>query len=238
MRVPQPGGVTSIEAELEEFVGQFYDDPLGFVECCFPWGKGPLAGFDGPTPHQREFLAWLGGEIAKRAFDGVHAVAPIRAAISSGRGIGKGALTGMLVCWLMSTRKDCKGIVTANTNFQLQDKTWSQIQHWMKLCLTRGWFESNSTILYRIGARADWKCAPQTCDESNDQAFAGMHNVRSSSFYIFDEASTIPDPIWIQANDGLTDGESMFFAFGNPSRRRGWFYDVVFGAKRDRKSVV
>jgi hypothetical protein len=35
-----------VEAELAEFVGQFYDDPLGFVLACYPWGdtKSPRAG--------------------------------------------------------------------------------------------------------------------------------------------------------------------------------------------------
>lgn len=232
--MPQPDGVTTIDAELEAFVGEYYDDPLGFVEVAFPWGQGLLRDFKGPQPIQREFLTWLGGEIKARAFDGISAVDPIRGAISSGHGIGKGALAGMLVCFLMSTRRNCKGVLTANTNTQLQDKTWAAVQYWLKLCLTRSWFDCNSQIMYQIGAREAWKCSPQTCDEGNSEAFAGQHNVTSTSFYINDEDSNVPDTIHEVEEGGLTDGEPMIFLFGNPTRRRGKFFDAVFGSQRHR----
>src|SRR5216683_8298061 len=107
------------EAELHELIGGFYEDPLGFVRTCYPWREpGPLEPYEGPDAWQCEFLEWLGGEIKNRAFDGIHPVMPIRAAVSSGHGIGKGALTGMLVAFLMSTRRDAKGTITANTRDQ------------------------------------------------------------------------------------------------------------------------
>ena len=31
------------EAELAEFIAQFYDDPYGFVMAVFPWGEPELA---------------------------------------------------------------------------------------------------------------------------------------------------------------------------------------------------
>ena len=226
----------TIDEELEEFVGQFYDDPLGFVQCCFPWRQPGtlLAEFDGPTQHQIDFLAWLGDEIKARAFDGRHAVDPIRGAISSGHGIGKGALTGMIVSFLMSTRRNCKGVVTANTNDQLQDKTWAAIQTWVRMCLTSHWFELNSAVMYRKGHRATWRCSPQTCAEENSEAFAGQHNVTSTSFYINDEDSNVPNVIHEVQEGGLTDGEPIYLLFGNPTRRQGAFYEAVFGSTRHR----
>lgn len=154
---------------------------------------------------------------------------PIRGAVSSGHGIGKGALTGMLVSFIMSTRRDAKGVVTANTNTQLQDKTWASIQTWVKRCITAHWFEMNQAIMYRKGYRESWKCSPQTCDPDNSEAFAGQHNVGSTSFYVNDEDSNVPDVIHEVQEGGLTDGEPMQFLFGNPTRRRGAFYDIVFG---------
>ena len=226
---------SSLDLELEAFVGQFYDDPLGFVQCCWPWGKpGLLQAYPGPQPAQIEFLEWLGAEIKQRAFDGVHAVDPIRGAISSGHGIGKGALTGMLVAFIMSTRRNTKGVITANTNDQLQDKTWAAVQYWVKMCLTAHWFELNSAIMYRKGFREAWKCSPQTCADENSEAFAGQHNLNSTSFYINDEDSNVPQTIHDVQEGGLTDGEPMYFLFGNPTRRSGAFYDAVFGGKRHR----
>ncbi len=223
------------EAELHDLVGSYYEDPLGFVRQCFAWGEpGPLQPYREPDAWQIEFLEWLGDEIKSRAFDGVHPVMPIRAAVSSGHGIGKGALTGMLVAFLMSTRRDAKGVITANTNTQLQDKTWAAVQVWVSRCLTAHWFELNTSIMYRKGCRASWKCSPQTCDPDNSEAFAGQHNVNSTSFYINDEDSNVPDIIHEVQEGGLTDGEPMQFLFGNPTRRRGAFYDIVFSGQGKR----
>lgn len=176
------------EQMLHDAVAEYYDDPLGFTLFAFPWGEpGQLEQYDGPEPEQRQFLDWLGKEIRARRFDGKNAVPAIRGGISSGHGIGKGALTGMLVAFIMSTRPHAKGVVTANTGPQLQDKTWAQITRWVKLCKTAHWFEINTSIMYRKGHRETWKCSPQTCAEENSEAFAGQHNLNSTSFYINDE---------------------------------------------------
>ena len=51
-----------------------------------------MADSTGPDGNQREFLEALGKEVRERAFDGQHAVMPIRMAESSGHGTGKSAL--------------------------------------------------------------------------------------------------------------------------------------------------
>jgi hypothetical protein len=223
------------EAALHDAVAEYYADPLGYVRFAFPWGEpGPLIAYPEPQPEQCAVLEWLGAEIRARRFDGVQAVDPIRAALASGHGIGKGALAGMLVNFIMSTRRNAKGVVTANTSTQLQDKTWAAITYWAKLSITAHWFEINTSIMYRRGYRESWKCSPQTCAEENSEAFAGQHNLNSTSFYINDEDSNVPDKIHEVQEGGLTDGEPMYFLFGNPTRRSGAFYDAVFGVKRHR----
>lgn len=224
-----------INADLAEFVGEFYDDPLGFVTAAFPWGEpGPLADHDGPDAWQREFLEWLGAEVRTRGFDGVQAVQPIRAAVSSGHGIGKSTLQAWLTVWIMSTRPNCRGTITANTGAQLDTKTWAAIVHWAKLSLTSHWFEINTQRMYYKGQRESWFCAPQSCAEENSEAFAGQHAADSTSFYIFDEASNVPDAIAEVAEGGLTDGEPMAFLFGNPTKSTGFFYRRCFGSERSR----
>ena len=74
----------------------------------------------------------------------------------------------------------------------------------------------------------------QTCKAENAQSFAGQHARRSTSWYLFDEASRVPDEIWQVAYGGLTDGEPMIFAWGQPERREGEFYNVCFGKQRSR----
>ncbi len=230
-----PPTARDFEKELHQFCAEHYANPLGWVRGAYPWGKpGPLVAYREPDIWQCEWFEWLGHEIATRNFDGVEPVMPIRGAVSSGHGIGKGAKVGMLVDFLMSTRRNAKGVITANTSTQLQDKTWAAIQTWVKRGITSHWFEINQNIMYRKGFREQWKCSPQTCDPDNSEAFAGQHNVSSTSFYINDEDSNVPNIIHEVQEGGLTDGEPMHFLYGNPTRRRGVFYDIVFGGEGKR----
>jgi hypothetical protein len=220
----------NLEAELHDAMSDCATDPLGFVELAYPWGRpGPLEAYDGPDVWQREILEEIGRQVRAHAFDGVRAVLPIRIAVSSGRGVGKGALTGWLVNWIMSTRRNAIGTVTANTNDQLEEKTWAQIRKWTKLCITSHWFEINSAVLYRKGLRESWKCTPASCAPENAEAFQGQHNANSTSFMIFDEASGISDEIFKAAEGGMTDGEPMIFLFFNPTKNTGYAYRAVFG---------
>ena len=227
---------SAVDVRLAEAVAEYYADPLGYVRFAFPWGEadGPLATYREPRTWQCEVLEWLGGEITDRAFDGITPVLPIRGAVSSGHGAGKGALTGMLVNFIMSTRSDAKGTITANTSTQLDDKTWAAILWWHKLSITARWFHYNTQILYRIGRRESWRVTPQTCAPENSEAFAGQHSERSTSFYINDEDSNVPDVIHEVQEGGLAKGEPMYFLFGNPTRRSGKFFSAVFGDARHR----
>jgi hypothetical protein len=226
---------SSADERLADFMAEFVGDPLGFVIAAYPWGEpGPLQDETGPDDWQREFLSDLGVEVRLKAFDGATPVLPIRRAVASGHGIGKTTLAAWLVDWIMSTRPNAVGTVTAMTFPQLETKTWPAIQKWTGLCLTSHWWEVGAGIMYRKGRRATWYCSAQTSKEENAQAFAGQHNRKSTSFYLFDEDSEIGDVVHEVAEGGLTDGEPMIFLFGNPTKRTGHFYEACFGRQRDR----
>ena len=232
----------STEEELAKDMGLFYANPLGFVMYAFEWDTDPsLQIFEleepwasrfnckhGPAKWQCEYLDNLGRQIRERGFDGINAVDPILEAVSSGHGIGKSALTAMVVCFIMSTRPNSKGTITANTNQQLETKTWAEVAKWMKRCITAHWFTvttgRGSMRMYHNKYKESWFCSAQTCKEENSEAFAGQHAVDSTSFYIFDEASAVPDKIWEVSEGGLTDGEPMWLVFGNPTRNTGRFH--------------
>ena len=38
--------------DLAAEIAAFWDDPLGFVQHCYPWDEGELAGFTGPDANQ------------------------------------------------------------------------------------------------------------------------------------------------------------------------------------------
>ena len=226
---------TSVDEELAEEMGKFIADPFGFVMFSYPWGEdGPLKDHVGPDVWQAEFLRGIGEEVKRNAFDGLKSVSPIRRAVSSGHGIGKSVMVAWLVDWIMSTRPHCMGTVTANTFTQLETKTWAAIARWTKLCITSHWFTVTTTRMYQTENKQSWFCAPQSSKEDNSEAFAGQHQAASTSFYVFDEDSAIPDAIHEVAEGGLTDGEPMIFCFGNPTRNSGHFFDATFGRMRSK----
>ena len=228
------------DAEIAAEMARCYADPLRFVRLAYPWGVAgsPLEAFAGPDRWQADFLTRLGAAVRARAFNGVDAVSPIRMCVSSGHGVGKSALSAWLVNWLLSTRPQTVGTVSANSFPQLETKTWASIQKWTKWSLTGHWFISTGMRLYHSAHKESYFVAPQSCKEENSEAFAGQHNISSTSFYIFDESSSIPDAIFGVANGGLTDGEPMIFLFGNPTRSTGLFYRACFGSERNRWDTV
>jgi hypothetical protein len=238
--------VTKANLELADFVGQFYADPLGWVYAAYPWGVAgtDLENEEGPDANQIEFLTALGNEVRERRFDGTTPVMPIRMAETSGHGTGKSAMGAWIANWIMSTRPQSIGTVTAGTATQLETRTWAAIQKWTRLCITEHWWEVLSRGIYaRPEILSDgqtpenWCLTAQTCKEENAQSFAGQHAKTSTSWYLFDEASTVPDKIWQVAMGGLSDGSPIFICWGQPERNTGEFYNVCFGSQRDRWNV-
>ena len=221
---------------LADEIGQYWADPLGFVLFAYDWNYGDLKGFDGPDDWQSEYLDRLGFEIKKRDFNGIVPVAPMQFATASGHGIGKSALTAWLCNFILSTRPYSKGVVTANTSPQLRTKTWAELRKWTKRSINADWWEITSGQLMKMEHKDNpetWRLDALTCAKENSEAFAGLHAANSTPFYIFDEASAIPDQIWDVAEGGLTDGEPMWFCFGNPTRSTGKFF-LCFNRMRHR----
>lgn len=225
-----------IDLELADDCAYYHYDPLGWIMWAFDWGEGDLEGFDGPDQWQKDWLIQWGEEMRKRSFNGVTPVPVVRMSTASGHGIGKSALVAWIILFIQSTRPQSKGIVTANTSDQLRTKTWGELAKWKSRCLTGKWFTLNSgkgsLSMYHNGWPETWRVDAQTCKEENAEAFAGLHSATSSPFYIFDEASGVPDKIWEVAEGGLTDGEPFFFCFGNPTRNTGTFARTLAAASR------
>ena len=74
------------EALLADASAECYADPLKWVLMMFDWGRGDLAGFDGPDIWQRDLLNQIKEGILTRRFDGVTPVDPFRSAVASGHG--------------------------------------------------------------------------------------------------------------------------------------------------------
>lgn len=119
-------------------------------------------------------------------------VLPVRMATASGRGIGKTTLVAWIAIWILCTRPRSQGTVTADSWQQLRDRTWTTIQHWLKLSLFRDWFVVTSDRIHFRSQKESWFLTAQSSKPENAQAFGGQHAATSTSYVIFDEASGIP----------------------------------------------
>jgi hypothetical protein len=200
----------------------------------------PQAKF-GPDFWACEFLREWGQDITRSNFDGHTTVDPLYYATASGHGIGKSVLSAWIIKFIMDTRPFSHGTVTANTAEQLKTKTWAELGKWHKISLTEDWFDYNSgrgaMNLSHKDHKEAWRCDAQTCREENSEAFAGQHAANATSFYLFDEASAVPDAIYEVREGGTTDGEPMVFDFGNPTRNSGHFFEACAGRFRHRYKV-
>lgn len=241
------------EQQLAEFIATFYADPYGFVMAVFPWGSvldangnkvripgmeflpdgmpNPLIDKTGPEDWQREELQALGQHIRDnqdRLEMGLD-MEVWKSAVASGHGVGKSAFVAWIIYFLMSTRVNTRGAVTASTQFQLEDKTWPELAKWHNLAINKHWFiwagTSFSFAAYPEDQRKNYRTTAATVSETNTEAFAGLHNEGRTVFVIFDEASGVYPKIWEVAEGALTDGEGFFFAFGNPTKPDGEFAD-------------
>ena len=147
------------------------------------------------------------------------------------------ALVAWIILWAMSTMRDARIIVTANTEVQLRTKSWPELGRWHRLSRVRGMFTFMATALYSSNKEYEktWRCDAITWSEARPEAFAGLHNQGKRIVIIFDEASWIPDIIWETTEGALTDKDTQIIwcAFGNPTRNTGRFREC-FNRFRDR----
>lgn len=217
------------QLRIQEEIIKCRNDPLRFVLLVFPWGEkgGPLEKFpDGPDEWHRELFAGIKAHCEGNTYNRLRGLPQknFQAAVKSGHGIGKSACVAWLILWLMSTRHNCKGVVTANTEAQLRTKTWMELKKWHGMSLNKEWFNWTASSLTAVG-NPDWRfdCIPWS--ENSTEGFAGLHNAASSAVMIFDEASGIPSRLWEVAEGSQTDGEPFWFAFGNPTQNSGRFFE-------------
>lgn len=234
--------VAGQQRAIAEIVARHYDDPYGFVKAIFPWGQQYYYDDEGNAIRnplyqrriedwQKEELIKLGEHIRDNAIRKQLGLEMIvyRVAIASGHGVGKSAFVCWLILFLMSTRVDTRGVVTASTQFQLEDKTWPELAKWLALALNRSWFKWSATALtfaaYPEERQKNYRTTAATVSEQKTEAFQGLHNEGKTVFVLFDEASGVFDKIWEVAQGALTDGEAFFFALGNPTLPTGEFAD-------------
>lgn len=210
---------------------RWYPERLAMI--LWEWDSDELAGIEAPDKFQLDGLAWLGSEMRKRReeFESSGSAPKILDILASGRGVGKSVDISLIVVLMMAAWPDCKISVLANTGGQLESKTWPAIRTWLRRSIVAHWFEINSSIMFRIGARDSWFCTPITWSLENPQASAGQHNLNSANIFLFDEMSEIPDKIIEIALTGMTTGMAIAIGRGNATVPTGVFADAINGIK-------
>ncbi len=218
---------TIFDDKMIETLISLSKDPYAFVMWAFPWGEpGPLKD-KAPEDWQKEVLCLVR--------EGMSFDKALQIAVASGHDIGKSALVSWITLWCTTTKIDTRGVVTANTEAQLRQKTWAELAKWYNIFIAKKWFELTATALFARVAEHEktWHVDIVPWSEHNTEAFAGLHNEGKRVFVIFDEASAIADGVW-EVTEGPMMGantERLWIAFGNPTRNTGRFYDCFHTLK-------
>lgn len=224
---------SATEKRLIEFIAQDREDPLRFAHTAYPWGKGDLAGSEGPRQWQAAELDSIG----KHLRNPETRFTPYRSAVASGHGIGKTSLIAMIIHWGMSTCVDCKVLTTANTEKQLLTKTWPEVSKWFRLGINSHWFKVTATSVSALDKAHErtWRADAIPWSETNTESFAGLHNQGRRIIVIMDEGSAIHEKIYDVVEGAMTDEntEIIWIVFGNPTRNTGRFREL-FGRLKHR----
>lgn len=147
--------------------------------------------------------------------------------VSAGGGIGKTALTAMLILWFLCTHPMSKIPTTAPTGAQLHDVLWSELALWLRRCRLSRIFKLRKRVLY-VGDFREWfavaRTIPKDKKDVND-TMAGFH-----APYILccvDEASGVPDQVFTAIEGALTDRNSYVILISNPVSTGGYYYDTI-----------
>lgn len=223
-----------MDKELANAYANLIYTPLDFVYFQYPWGEDGtiLKREEGPDDWQAEVLEYIGS--AMQEADQTHGK-PVRVAIRSGHGIGKGCLSSFITDWFKSTRPHPQIVVTANTKPQLETKTWREVAKWQNLAKNKHWFKHTATANYHIEHERTWRANMLPWSKDKSEAFAGTHE--KHVLFIYDEASAIDDIIWEVTEGAMTEAGALWVALGNPTKNTGRFSDcfrkdnVKFGGR-------
>ena len=155
-----------------------------------------------------------------------------KVAIRSGHGVGKTAFQSWLILWWMLTHYPCKIAITGNTQHQLQDVLWTELDKWYRQ-LPDGFksqLDIKSDKIALHGAKDSYAVCRVSRRES-PESLQGFHS--ENMLFICEEASGIPDIIFQVAEGSLSTEGAKVVMCGNPTRSDGYFYEA-FHSMRHR----
>ena len=169
---------------------------------------------------------WQQDEVLTAVENAINGVGPKRIAIRSGRGIGKSCVLSWLVIWYLFTHKDAQVPCTAPTSEQMNDVLWKEIAKWISKMPPemQKFFVWTNTHIRIVENPNVWFARAKTARKEAPEALAGIHG--EHVFLVVDEASGVPDEIFLTAEGFLTDKNTLVMLISNPTRLEGYFFDA------------
>lgn len=162
------------------------------------------------------------------------------ASVRSGHAIGKTTMTAWLILFFLSTRTNTIGFVTATSIKQVDTNIFKEVRIWLEKCLYKHWFKVTNSLqdLYIQDIRKGARSKIRGVNPSDPQSVTGLHNASGSILLIVDEASSSSRELFQALYNSTKTGESFLFAFGNPMKNSGEFYDQHTKSERMRTYKV
>ena len=199
-----------IESKLKEWA----ESPLIFVHEVFDWTRVPQ---NGPSTQQIELFT---------SFNKSNMVT-----VRSGHGTGKDAGASMLIFWFMCTRAYPKVVCTAPTARQLSDVLWSELSKWLRMSILRDEFVIQKDKMFHKEHPKEWWCravspSVKATKEEQAETLAGFHG--EHLLIVVDEASGVPDPVFIPLEGAMTQEDNHILLIGNMTKNTGYFWESHF----------
>lgn len=169
-------------------------------------------------------LTWQQTLIVKAVMDAVNDVKPRKITVASWHGIGKTAVFSMLLLRYLFCYIDAQVACTAPTQSQMYDVLWKEIAVWINRMPERAqeMYELSADFVKMVERPKTWWARARTARKESPEAIAGIH--WEYVMIMVDEASAVPDEVYITAKGALTNRNMLMLMISNPTRLGGYFY--------------
>lgn len=152
-----------------------------------------------------------------------------RTSVRTGHGVGKTAFMACTTCWWNYCHDPSIVLATGPTRTQLYDNLWlelARIINGSRIAADLVW---TATGLYVRNRKQEQVAQART--SNNPQALAGRHG--KNILLLVEEASSIPDNVFLPAASVMTEPGARMLLIGNPILLQGVFYRSFHQDKDD-----
>lgn len=146
--------------------------------------------------------------------------------VVSGHGTGKSASCSWITLWFLYCFFESQVPVTAPTSSQMHDVLWKELSIWLTRMPeeVKPLYQWSKDYIRMNYAPDSWFARARTSTKENTEAIAGVHADHVA--IIVDEASGVPEQVFVTAQGALTSGNVLVVLISNGTRNIGYFFDT------------